>query len=99
MANQTGFGRGQATLQTPSARLRGEMRLMPTFTFVSAEANCDEMKAGGNGMMADGDHDVSALHAGRGRECDPSKLSMSFIRPPQQGHGGGSIGAASPSST
>lgn len=72
---------------------------MPTCAFVSAGANCDEMKPGSNGMMADGDHEVSALHAGRGRECDPSKLLMSFIRPPQQGHGGGSIGAASSSST
>src|ERR1035437_8914097 len=94
VAHQAGFGRVQASLQSPSARLRGEMRLMPTCAFVSAEANCDEIEPGGSRMMADGDHDVSALHAGRGRECDPSKLSTSFIRPPQQGHGGGSIGEA-----
>lgn len=46
-------------------------------------------------MMGDGGHDVSTLHVWRGRECDPSKLSTSFIRPPQQGHGGGSVGKGS----
>ena len=97
-AHQTGFARDQASLQAPSARLRGEMRLMKTCAFVSAEANYDWHEPGSNRIVGDGDHDVSALHAGRGRECDPSKLSTSFIRPPQQGHGGGSLGVTVSSS-
>jgi hypothetical protein len=38
----------------------------------------------------DPDYKPSSLRTWYGRQSDPSKVSMTFMRPPQQGHGGGS---------